>query len=435
MSQDGVGIASPPSPQLAGNTADAPQSESEGPSVELSQQLSQLHSLKSLHNEGFIDNVEYEERKSQLIDRFTNTSVHDASPKPPVKKKRKPKPSRPPPDFDTIEHERAVRIWFDPTTHKWHRQKIFVKIEATPFAKGGLRYAFHMQLCNNVTSTSSSTSDLDESVSSSRGYKSRTSSMVSRSDSVLTASRSVATSVKEGRSYVAKMSIEDTESKKMYFQDVEMQMFAKEWAAKFNACDPPKKIHFIKAWVVQLVERKDSPICGVERYIAGDYRKHNNNYGYVNEDERNTPQAFSHFTYHASKGAMLVCDIQGVQDHYTDPQIHNRTGEGFGKGNLGEKGIRRFLSTHRCNAICKYLRLPLINMKILDAGTMPARPLMAYQHVEQMTVHMNVNNSDTNQSVPSLIPPKVNTPLLDRYAKPNSLSFAAPSDGCCCTIL
>ena len=52
MSQDGVGVASPPSQQLAGNTADAPQSESEGPSVELSQQLSQLHSLKSLHNEG-----------------------------------------------------------------------------------------------------------------------------------------------------------------------------------------------------------------------------------------------------------------------------------------------------------------------------------------------------------------------------------------------
>ncbi len=37
--------------------------------------------------------------------------------------------------------------------------------------------------------------------------------------------------------------------------------------------------------------------CGVEKFIDGPYRKHNNNYGYVSEEERNTPQAFSHFTY------------------------------------------------------------------------------------------------------------------------------------------
>jgi elongation factor 2 kinase len=55
---------------------------------------------------------------------------------------------------------------------------------------------------------------------------------------------------------------------------------------------------------------------------VGDYRKHNNNFGYVSDDERNTPQAFSHFTFEISKRNLLVVDIQGVGDFYTDPQVH-----------------------------------------------------------------------------------------------------------------
>ena len=33
---------------------------------------------------------------------------------------------------------------------------------------------------------------------------------------------------------------------------------------------------------------------------------------------------------------------QGVGDYYTDPQIHSLDGEGFGSGNMGPEGIRRF---------------------------------------------------------------------------------------------
>ena len=59
----------------------------------------------------------------------------------------------------------------------------------------------------------------------------------------------------------------------------------------------------------------------MEKYIGGEYKKHNNNYGYVAEDDRSTPQVFSHFTYEASGHTLLVCDIQGVGDLYTDPQM------------------------------------------------------------------------------------------------------------------
>ena len=66
------------------------------------------------------------------------------------------------------------------------------------------------------------------------------------------------------------------------------------------------------------------------------YSKHNSNAGGVIEDRsggravaanhghgfiRNTPQAYSHFTYEKSQRRLVVCDIQGVEDLFTDPQV------------------------------------------------------------------------------------------------------------------
>ncbi len=77
---------------------------------------------------------------------------------------------------------------------------------------------------------------------------------------------------------------------------------------------PPKKVDFVKAWLLKLEQREGTPLVGVERFIDGPYRKHNNNFGFVSEDERNTPQAFSHFTYESSNHRLIIVDIQGVSD-------------------------------------------------------------------------------------------------------------------------
>ena len=45
--------------------------------------------------------------------------------------------------------------------------------------------------------------------------------------------------------------------------------------------------------------------------MHGEYVKYSNNDGW-SEDRRNTPHAFSHFTYEASGRSLVVCDIQGV---------------------------------------------------------------------------------------------------------------------------
>mmetsp|Transcript_25157 Transcript_25157/g.60038 ORF Transcript_25157/g.60038 Transcript_25157/m.60038 type:complete len:365 (+) Transcript_25157:160-1254(+) len=160
---------------------------------------------------------------------------------------------------------------------------------------------------------------------------------------------------------VAKVSKDENEDKMTYYRDVQAQACAKQWAIEYNAQSTPKKVDFIEAFVMELVDRPGRPLIGMEQFVEGVFEKHNNNVGGTvsdRESERATPNAFSHFTWHASNNTILVCDIQGVMDDYTDPQIHTLSGKGFGKGNLGQAGLNAFCQRHVCNDICRLLALP-----------------------------------------------------------------------------
>jgi hypothetical protein len=92
----------------------------------------------------------------------------------------------------------------------------------------------------------------------------------------------------------------------------------------------------------------------------------------------------------------LICDIQGVGDRYTDPQIHSHDGVGFGKGNMGERGVDRFIASHRCNAICRYLKLPNLGPSSSqdEEGTMPGTRYMSYQSVDVMNIEIRGDRID-----------------------------------------
>eukprot|EP01133_Synstelium_polycarpum_P004097 gene4097-4781_t len=232
--------------------------------------------------------------------------------------------------------ERAIKWDYNPytTTAQWTCSAILIRMEVVPFAEGAFRKAFHLQ-------------DLSKQEAS-------------------------------GRRNVAKIGKKPT-PRASYFEDVKMQLIAKKWADKYNENRPPKKIDFLTSCVLEFIDRTSGElICGVEPYVEGQYRKYNNNSGFVSNDERNTPQSFSHFTYEHSNHQLLIIDIQGVGDHYTDPQIHTYDGIGYGVGNLGQKGFEKFIDTHKCNAICQYLNLQMINPKSekSDCGTVPRPDLI-----------------------------------------------------------
>ncbi|KAG1713548.1 hypothetical protein DVH05_001334 [Phytophthora capsici] len=334
------------------------------------QNLEKLRNLQKLYQEGFITVTEYKDRRVQLADELSEADQTIAKTSD-LLSLELPIIYREPPDFLLLRERDAIKHVFDSEHRKWTSSQIKVKIDTEPFAKGGLRQVFHLQDLS-MPPPALRVAGVDD-------------------DSVMF----------KCTSYVAKIAIDPDENPDTYFKDVEMQAVAAKYAKLYNSYNPPRRVEFLEAWILQLIPSDvnvsgdqtienltlSGTICGVEPFIAGEYHKHNNNFGYVSELERNTPQAFSHFTYEASGQQILVVDIQGVGDHYTDPQIHTRRGKEFGKGNLALRGFERFLGSHRCNPICRYLKLPLINPKddgskpVDPKGTIPAQTYMSQPRV------------------------------------------------------
>jgi hypothetical protein len=128
--------------------------------------------------------------------------------------------------------------------------------------------------------------------------------------------------------------------------------------------------------------------------------------------ERNTPQAFSPFSFVASRHELMVVDIQGVQDFYTDPQIHSRDGERFGQGNLGPYGIERFLESHRCNGICQWLKLkPFGSQQTKEGGTAAPSRMMPHKHVQVSDIGGR-SHSYTDSETVREVAPELQQPLL-----------------------
>ncbi|KAF1328390.1 Myosin heavy chain, partial [Globisporangium splendens] len=315
--------------------------------------LSRLATLKVLCDEGFISSDEYERRKCAIVDELTFSSdsmatqvgVAATQPSRMAFNRCEGLPLIVPhaPDFREIRPEIATKHVFDYAARQWSSTQVYVALDETPFSKGSLRVVYHL---------------LD----------------LSDGDGITNANH-----------YVAKLAIDPEEDPQTYFRDTELQAHCAHYAQMYNSYNPPKRVEFINSWVLELTERNGA-LCAVEPYIPGEYRKHNNNFGSVSDDERNTPQSFSHFTYEASNHKLLAVDIQGVGDLYTDPQIHTRNGNDFGKGNLGVLGFQKFLSSHRCNSICRYLKLPSVNPKDrhADSGTLPVQELMNRDRVRPM---------------------------------------------------
>jgi hypothetical protein len=80
----------------------------------------------------------------------------------------------------------------------------------------------------------------------------------------------------------------------------------------------------------------------------------------------------------------MVIDIQGVNDLYTDPQVHS-VNHHFGAADLGYRGMAYFFASFVRNPLCEFFQLPRFKLSAKLSAMSRAECLKLYERFPQVS--------------------------------------------------
>jgi hypothetical protein len=209
-------------------------------------------------------------------------------------------------------------------TDKTRTKTMFTRRAKDPFAEGETRIAYHGQLSRKKEDLADST----------------------RSAVVMKSFKHIGTGLN---------------AREQYLKQMEVSTIAHFLARAFNqSSDRPPHCSLIRVLEVCVVEEEDEDneklgnrrFCAEDPLPDGNFEKFSNSTGHWDEDLLDEwLLRFSDFTYQATKGYLMVTDLQGVQNgaefYLTDPVILCKDILRFGNTNLGEKFMLKCINSTR----------------------------------------------------------------------------------------
>mmetsp|Transcript_57851 Transcript_57851/g.102782 ORF Transcript_57851/g.102782 Transcript_57851/m.102782 type:complete len:758 (-) Transcript_57851:116-2389(-) len=290
--------------------------------------------------------------------------------------------------FHAGPNQLCTKRYYDVAGDCWIDEKVLVQIDQKAFGNGAIRECFRMREVNLEEHSHLEENSVDASPSAqSLPSESSNPGFLELVDGLLEMKHSERRSL-----WVAKRAMkghEDLESHRRDCSvDVMHQSMAKHQAELYNAALRSKLRenndghfpHMIDFLLTHMLELEDGCTYGCEAFLFGNYSKHNNNSGGTMGTKK-TPQTFSYFTFINSGRRLMIVDIQGIDDLYTDPVVHflpsYATGsfkEADSSVNLGIRGFALFLWSHRYNDVDRALGLPIFPLSRAELETPQIHP-------------------------------------------------------------
>eukprot|EP00931_Biecheleriopsis_adriatica_P120519 TRINITY_DN95648_c0_g1_i1.p1 TRINITY_DN95648_c0_g1~~TRINITY_DN95648_c0_g1_i1.p1 ORF type:complete len:770 (-),score=194.21 TRINITY_DN95648_c0_g1_i1:101-2410(-) len=280
--------------------------------------------------------------------------------------------------------------YYDIAEDRWIEEPVLVQIDRKPFGKGAIRECFRMREVN-LQEKQVAGSPTPGSQLSPKEFPADTltpQASPANNFSAIASGMMELMHSERRRLWVAKRSMTEHADLEAHRRDcstdVMYQATAKHYAEQYNkaltaklreASDGFHFAHQIDFLLTHMIELEDGRTFGAEAFLFGDYKKHNNNSG-ATMGIKKTPQTFSYFTFIHSQRRLMIVDIQGIDDLYTDPVVHFLPSHAAGSFkeadssvNLGIRGFALFLWSHRYNDVDRALGLPVFPLAMAELQT------------------------------------------------------------------